>query len=76
MSFEWFVGFTDGDSRHTCNMASVAWVIYAPSGQLVSSCGASFGLATSNMDEYSEAIELLWDATLHGITRFEVRLES
>ena len=27
MSFEWFVGFANGASHHTCNLASVAWVI-------------------------------------------------
>lgn len=32
-----FVGFADGASRHTRNLASAAWVIFSPSGQLVES---------------------------------------
>ena len=68
MSFEWFVGFADGASRHTCNLALVAWVIYSPSGQLVASGGACLGPATNNVAEYGVVIELLWDALSHGIT--------
>ena len=46
MSFERFVGFVDGASHHTCNLASAAWVIYFPSGQLVASGGAFLGPAS------------------------------
>ena len=35
MSSEWYIGFADGASHHTCNLASTAWVIYSFSGQLV-----------------------------------------
>ena len=76
MSFEWFIGFTDGASCHTCNLASTAWVIYSPSGQLVASGGAFLGPATNNVVEYSVVIELLWDALSHGITQLEVILDS
>ena len=62
MSSEWFVGFADGASHHTCNLASAAWVIYSPSGQLVASGGACLGLATNNVADYRAVIELLWDA--------------
>ena len=72
MSSKWFVGFADGTSRHTCNLASAAWVIYFPSGQLVSSKGACLGPATNNVPEYRAIIELLWDALSHGITQLEV----
>ena len=76
MSFEWFVGFTDGASRHTCNLASAAWVIYSPSGQLVASGDAWLGLASNNVTEYRAIIELLWDALSRGITQLEVQLDS
>ena len=76
MSFERFVGFTDGASRHTCNLASVAWVIYSPLGQLVTSGGAFLGPASNNVAEYRAVIELLWDALSCGITHLEVRLDS
>ena len=76
MSSEWFVGFTDGASRHTCNLDSVAWVIYSPLGQLVASRGTCLGPATNNVAEYRAVIELLWDALSHGITQLEVWLDS
>ena len=76
ISVEWFVGFADGASRHTCNLASAAWVIYSPSGQLVASGGTCLGPATNNVVEYRAIIELLWGVVLRGITRLEVRLDS
>ena len=76
MSSEWFIGFADGTSHHTCNLASAAWVIYSPSGQLVSSGGAFLGHATNNVAEYRAIIELLWDSLSCGITQLEVRLDS
>ena len=68
MSSEWFVGFANGSSRHTCNLASAAWVIYSPFRQLVALGGACLGLATNNVAEYRAVIELLWDALSRGIT--------
>ena len=76
MSSERFVGFTDDASRHTCNLASAAWVICFPSGQLVASGGACLGPATNNVAEYRAVIELLWDALSRGIIQLEVRLDS
>ena len=76
MSSEWFVGFADGASRHTCNLASAAWVIYLPLGQLVASRGACLGPVTNNVAEYRAMIELLWDGLSCGITQLEVRLDS
>ena len=76
MSAEWFVGFADGASRHTCSLPSPTWVIYSPLGQMVSSGGAFLGSATNNVVEYREVIELLWDVAIHGITLLEVRLYS
>ena len=76
MSSEWFVGFADGASRHTCNLASAAWVIYSPSGRLVSSGGACLGPATNNVAGYRAIIVILYDALSCGITQLEVRLDS
>ena len=76
MSSERYLGFDDGTSRHTCNLASVAWVIYSPSGQLVALGGACLGPASNNVVEYRAIIELLWDAFSHGITQLEVCLDS
>ena len=56
MSFEWFVGFANGASHHTFNLASAAWVIYSPSGQLVASGGAFLGPSTNNVAEYVDVV--------------------
>ena len=76
MSFERYVGFTDGSSCHTCNLASTAWVIYSSSGQLVTLGGACLGPASNNVAEYRAVIELLWDSLSRGITQLEVHLDS
>ena len=76
MSSGMYVGFVDGASRHTCNLASAAWVIYSPTGQLVAAGGACLGPASNNVAEYRAVIELLWDALSRGITQLEVRLDS
>ena len=76
MSFERYLGFVDGASRHTYKLASAAWVIYSPSGQLVATGGAYLGPASNNVVEYRVVIELLWDALSRGITQLEVCLDS
>ena len=76
MSSERFIGFVDGTSHHTCNLASAAWVIYSPSGELVASGGACSGPATNYVAKYRVVNELLWDALSHGITQLKVRLDS
>ena len=68
MSSETYVGFADGASHHTCNLASATWVIYSPSGQLVAAGGTCLGPASNNVVEYRAIIELLWDTLSHGIT--------
>ena len=76
MSFERYIGFADGASHHTCNLASAAWVIYSPSGQLVAARGACLGPSSNNVAKYRAVIELLWDALSCGITQLEVHLDS
>ena len=71
-----YTGFMDGASRHTLNLASTAWVIYEPSGQLLSSGSTCLGPSTNNIAEYSAIIELLLDAISHGIQHLVVRLDS
>ena len=68
MSSERYIVFVDCASHHTCNLASVAWVIYSRSGQLVAAGSACLGPASNNFVEYRVVIELLWDALSHGIT--------
>ena len=71
-----YIGFTDGASHHTQNSAFVAWVIYTPMGQVLSSGGICLRPSSNNIVEYSVVIELLCDAISHGVLSLEVRLDS
>ena len=71
-----YIGFANGASRSTHNLASAAWAIYAPTNELVSLRGVCLGRATNNIAEYSVVIELLVDAISLGIHNLVVRLES
>ena len=71
-----YIGFLDGTSRSTQNLAFVAWAIYAPTDELVSLHGVFLGHATSNIAEYSVVIELLTDNVSLGIRHIFVRLDS
>ena len=65
---EVFVGYADGASQHTRRLASAAWVIFTPHGQMLSSEGICLGDTTNNVIEYSAVIELLHDALSLGIS--------
>ena len=71
-----FIGFTDGSIRHTQNSASAAWVIYTPTGQVLSLGGVCLRPSSNNVVEYSVVIELLRDAISHGVQSLEVHLDS
>jgi ribonuclease HI len=71
-----YLGFTDGASHHTRNLAFAAWVVYSPKGLLVSSGGVCLGPSMNNVVEYSVVIELLRNGISHGIHSLEFRLDS
>jgi hypothetical protein len=71
-----YIGFTDGASRSTQNLASTAWKIYAPTNELVSLRGVCLVHATNKIAEYNVVIELLVDAISLGIRHLVVRLDS
>ena len=71
-----YYGFADGASRHTRNLASVAWVIYSPSDELIISGARCLGSATNNVAEYQAAIGLMSEALSSGITHLIVHLDS
>jgi ribonuclease HI len=71
-----YVGFADGTSHHTRNLATTAWVIYSSEGLLVYSGGVFLGTSMNKVVEYSAIIELLRDAISHGIFSIEVHLDS
>ena len=70
-----FFRFVDGTSRHTQNIASVAWIIYQ-SDELVSSGGICLGPTTNNMAEYHAIIRLLTQSSSLGISCIIVNLDS
>jgi ribonuclease HI len=73
---EVFIGYADGASRHTRRLASTAWVVFTPQGQLLSSGGICLGETTNNVAKYSVVIELLRDALSLGISRLRVYLDA
>ena len=70
-----YIGFVDGASHHTQNSASAAWVIYTPTGQVLSSRGVCLRPSSNNVAKYSVVIELLHDSISHGVHSLEVRLD-
>ena len=62
-----YIGFTDGASHSTQNLASSAWEIYAPTDELISLHGVCLGHATNNIAEYNAVIELLTNVVSLGI---------
>jgi ribonuclease HI len=76
MDYSVYLGFADGASHHTRNLASTAWVVYSSEGLLASSGAICLGPSTNNVVEYSIIIEILCDAISHGILSLEVLLDS
>ena len=71
-----YIGFANGASLHTQNSTSAAWVIYTPTGQVLSSGGVFLWPSSNNVAEYSVVIELLRDTISHGVLSLEVHLDS
>jgi ribonuclease HI len=71
-----YIGFGNGASHSTHNLASVAWEIYAPTNELISLHGVCLGCATNNIMEYNAVIELLTNVVSLGIRHLVVRLDS
>jgi ribonuclease HI len=69
-----FIGFADGAIWQTWRLASVAWVIFTPQGQLLSSRGIGLGDATNYVGEYNAVLDFLHDALLQGISYLWVYL--
>ena len=71
-----YYGFADGASRHTQNIASAAWVVYSPSGEVIFSGARCLGSVTNNVAEYQAAIGLMFEALSSGIFHLIVHLDS
>ena len=64
-----YLGYADGESRSSRNLASAAWAIFTPLHTLV-------GNATNNQAEYDAVHGLLDDALSHHILHLHVHLDS
>jgi ribonuclease HI len=73
---EVFVGYANGVIRHMRRLASAAWVIFSPQGQLLYSGGIFLGDTKNNIAEYSAVIEFLCDALSLGIYCLRVYLDA
>ena len=70
------IGYADGASRWTQNLALVAWALYTPSHEMLHSSDICLGPATNNQAEYTAVIGLLADAQRHHIRHLSIFLDS
>jgi ribonuclease HI len=70
------IGYADGASRWTQNLASTAWDLYTPSHEMLHSSGICLGPTTNNQAEYTTVIGLLADAQRHHIRHLSVFPDS
>ena len=71
-----FIGFMDGANCYTLNLASVAWVLYSPIGDLVSSGGVCLGPSTNNLVEYHAMIGLFMECLNNDVREIRIYLDS
>ena len=57
-------------------LTSTAWVLYSPTGELVSSGGILLGLSTNNLVEYHAVIGLMIEALANDVREIKVYLDS
>jgi ribonuclease HI len=70
------IGFADGASRSTQNLASASLAIYAPMNELINLHGVCLGRETNDITKYNAVIEFLTDAISLGIHHLIVRIDS
>ena len=71
-----YVGFADGANHYALNLGLVAWVLYSPIGDLVSSGGTCLGPSKNNLAEYHAVIGLLTEALANYVSQIRVYLDS
>ena len=71
-----FTSFTDDVNHYRLNLASAAWVLYSPTGDLVSSGGVCLGPSTNNLAEYHAVIGLLTESLAIDVKEIRVYLHS
>ena len=70
-----FIGFTDGANRYMLNLASVAWVLYSPTCDLVSSGDVCLGPSTNNLIEYHAVIGLSKKSLANDVREIRLYLD-
>ena len=75
-SSAYHIGYADGASCWTQNLALAAWALYTPSHVLVHSSGICLGLVTNNQDEYGSVIGILVEASHCHIHHLSILLDS
>ena len=71
-----FIGFADGFHRYMLNLASVDWVLYSPTNELVISRGILLGPSTNNLAKYQAMVILLMEALANDVREIRVYLDS
>ena len=71
-----FTGFADSANQYTLNLTSVAWVLYSPTSDLVSSGGILLGPSTNNLVEYQAMIGLLMESLANDVREIRIYLDS
>ena len=71
-----YIGFVDGASRWSPNLASDAWVIYSMSHKLIHIDGICVGSVANNQAEYDGVNGLLATTLQLSIRHLDVFLDS
>ena len=71
-----FIGLANGANRYTLNLASVTWVMYSPTGDLVSLGGVCLGYSTNNFTEYHAVIIFFMESLDNDVRDIRVYLDS
>ena len=71
-----YIGYVNGASHSSQNIAYAAWVIFSSTNEFVGSEGIFLGLATNNFVEYEVVIALLSATSTLGICHLVLWLDS
>ena len=63
-----YFGFADGASHYTLNLTLATWVLYSPTGNLVSLGGTCLGPTTNNFAEHHVVNGLLTEALTNYVS--------
>jgi ribonuclease HI len=70
------IGYADGTSRWTQNLALAAWALYTLSHEMLHSSGICLGPTTNNQAKFTAVIGLLTDTQHHHIRHLSIFLDS